>query len=86
MHHDGGVAYAFLLDQPEQDGGVVRIEPHAAVRGRSAKPRNFVSAVDGVAAIEEDVRGELAPLVLEGGQVRVLPAVDDRQLCLAFPD
>ena len=33
---------------------MVRIEPHAAVRGRSAEPRDFVSAVNGVAAMEEN--------------------------------
>src|ERR1700733_1783422 len=54
VYHDRGAAHAFPFDQVEQDGGVVRIEPHAAVRGRSAQPRNLVSAVNGVPAMEED--------------------------------
>src|SRR5580700_3961672 len=54
VYHDRGAAHAFPLDQVEQDGGVVRIEPYATVRGRSAEPRDFVSAVNGVAAMEEN--------------------------------
>src|ERR1700730_15035084 len=54
VYHDRGAAHAFAFEQVEQDGGVVRVETHAAVRGRSAQPRDFVSAVNGVAAMEEN--------------------------------
>ncbi len=36
VHHDRGAAHSLALDQAEQDGRVVRIEPHAAVRRRPA--------------------------------------------------
>lgn len=53
-HHDRGAAHAFALDQAEQNSGIARIEPHAAMRGRPAQLRNLVGAVDGESAIEED--------------------------------
>ena len=54
MHHDRGGAHVFLLHQPEQHGGVVWHEPHAAVGNRPAQIRGFMGPMDGNTAVEED--------------------------------
>ena len=60
--HDLGVAH-MLLHQPEQNGGVLRMQADAAMRGRAAEMRDLVAAVDGVAAVEEDRIGHRRPVV-----------------------
>ena len=54
MNHDRGRGHAVTLHQAEQDCSVLRIEPHATVRGRAAEMGDFVAAVDSEAAIKED--------------------------------
>src|SRR5664279_396276 len=51
--HDLGIAH-MLLHQPEQNGGVLRMQADAAMRGRAAEMRDLVAAVDGIAFVEED--------------------------------
>src|SRR5690606_7128498 len=45
---------AGALHDLKQGRGVLRVQPHAAMRGRRAETLNLVTAVDRVAALEED--------------------------------
>ena len=54
VDHDRRRAHAFAFDNTVKGRGIAGIEPHAAVRGRAAEPRNLVGAVNGEAAVEED--------------------------------
>src|ERR1041384_1084218 len=54
LHAHDRVAEALLLHQPEQHGGVRRMQPDAAVRGPAAKLRYRHGAVDGEIAVVED--------------------------------
>ena len=54
LHHDGGAAHAFALNDAVQHGGIRRVQSYAAVRGRPAKPCDLVAAVNGKPAVEED--------------------------------
>ena len=54
MHHDRRRAHAFPLDQAKQSSGVRGLQPHAAMRHRTAEPRGLVGTVNGDAAAEKD--------------------------------
>src|SRR5436305_11705049 len=54
IDHDARVAAAVALDQRIQRRGMMWMQPHAAVRGGAAEPRQLIGAVNGKAVIEED--------------------------------
>src|SRR5579871_5359917 len=54
MNHNCRRPHAFALDQIVKSGGVIGIEPHAAVRGRPTEARDLVGAMNGVTAIKKD--------------------------------
>src|SRR5581483_6957981 len=54
MHHDRRRAHAFPLDQAKQSSGVRGLQPHTAMRHRTAEPRGLVGTVNGDATAEKD--------------------------------
>src|SRR5262249_25947620 len=54
VYNDRGIAGAFLLDHPIQQGGILGMKSNAAMRSGSTQPRDVIAAVNRVPLVKED--------------------------------